>query len=144
MLQSPDITISFLAPYLAIDRHIEKHKAEYYVVLNRCSGGIFSNNPAEYNIEYFVLFMIKILEESLNDIAIYRKKYKSLQTLSGSAIKVLDCFKEHPELRLSTALICNSTLLPRRTVINALNSLLLEGLVQRYGKGSAVKYQLAF
>jgi hypothetical protein len=144
MLQSVDITISSIAHFLAIDRHIEKHKEEYYAVLNLCSGGAFSNDPTTYNIEYFLLFMIKILEESLDDIAIYRTKYQSLRFLSDSAIKVLACFKERPELRLNTALICKATLLPRRTVINALNSLLLKELVQKYGKGSAVKYQLVF
>ncbi|MFN7094762.1 MAG: hypothetical protein ACK4M7_05295, partial [Burkholderiales bacterium] len=95
-------------------------------------------------IDYFLNFMIKILAESLNDIDIYRKKITALNSLSESSNKVLSCFKEHPELRLNTKRISTETKLPRRTVINALNTLLKIGLVQKYGKGAAVRYQLTF
>ncbi len=144
LLQSPDELISYIAPYLAIDRHIERHKMEYYMVLNRCSNGMYSNDPKAYKIEYFLNFMLKVLEESLNDITFYRDKYLSINTLSEAATKVLACFKEHPELRLSTKLICNDIGLPRRTVVNALNTLLAEKLIQRYGKGAGIRYQLTF
>ncbi|MBA8667917.1 Fic family protein [Holosporaceae bacterium 'Namur'] len=144
LLQSPDELISYVAPYLAIDRHIEQHKIEYYMVLNRCSNGVYSNDPRDYKIEYFLIFMIKVLEESLNDISFYRNKYLSINTLSDAAIKVLNCFKENPELRLSTKLILSETELPRRTIVNALNTLLSEKLIQKYGKGASIKYQLTF
>lgn len=144
MLQSPDPIISYLAPYLAIDRHIELHKSEYYFVLNRCSNGVYSNNPSEYKIELFLNFMIKILEESLNDITIYRDRYKLLKMLPNAASLVLDCFKEHPEIRLSNKNIVEETSLPRKTVINSLYTLLNGGLIQKYGKGPSVRYQICF
>jgi hypothetical protein len=45
--------------------------------------------------------MLKILKESIEGIAIYRKKFQSEQKLSNAASVILACFKEYPELRLS-------------------------------------------
>ncbi len=144
LLQSPNPVIAYLANYLAIDRHIERHKAEYYLVLNRCSDGQYSIDPKQYKIEHFLHYMIKILEEALADIEVYRKKYAALQTLSISSQKVLSCFKEHPELRLTTRAICEELNLPRRTVINALTKLMDAKMIHRFGKGAGVHYQLIF
>jgi len=144
LLQSPDTPIATLAPYLAIDRQIEKHRAEYYAVLNRCSGGQFKLDPQQYHIEHFMQFMLKVLNEALEDIDFYHNQYVAKQKLSQSASTVLTCFKEHPEIRLTTKLICTQTHLPRRTVINALNALLAGQFIQRYGQGAGVRYQLLF
>lgn len=144
ILQAPGKTVSSLARYMAIDRHIERHKEEYYLTLNRCSAGKFSQNPKRYDIQYFLLFMIQIVEESLNDIETYEKKHNSIQTLSPSALKVLDCFKDIPEIRLQTKEICEITRLPRRTIAHVLSTLLKAQLIQKYGKGAGVRYQLIF
>jgi Fic family protein len=144
LLQSQNTSLSTVARYLPIDRSIEKYKEEYYFVLNRCSGGDFKQDPQEYKIHYFMEFMLKIILDSLGSIDLYREKYYALQTLSDSALKVLTCFKEHPEIRLNTQRIANATNLPLRTAAYALTSLLKSRLIQRSGKGSATKYQLAF
>ncbi len=144
LLQSQDISLAYVSRFLAIDRHIEQHKEEYYWVLHRCSNGKFSVNPKKYHVENFFNFMIKVLIESLNDIEINHKKYHVLRSLSTSAQAVLQCFKEKPESRLQTNQICSLIKIPRRTVINSLNTLLKHGLIQRYGQGAGSRYQLIF
>jgi Fic family protein len=144
LLHSSNQALATVARYLAIDRQIEKHKEEYYFVLDACSGGKFSQDATKYKIEYFLAFMLKMLEKSLFDTEVYRKKYASVRGLSGAALKVLQCFKNFPELRLTSQKICAETLLPRRTVNNALNKLLVFGLIQKYGQGAGVQYQITF
>ena len=63
LLQSGNQALATMARYLAIDRQIEKHKEEYYFVLNACSNGRFSENPGDYKMEYFLNFIIKIFEK---------------------------------------------------------------------------------
>lgn len=144
LLQSTDKVYATVAQYLAIDRYIEKHKAEYYLTLNRCSEGSFRQDPHLYQIGYFLTFMLKVLLEAFEGILFYRERYKALQKLSPSAARVLACFKEHPEIRLQTHLICIETSLPRRTVLHALKSLSEHHLIQRYGQGAASRYQWMF
>jgi Fic family protein len=144
ILQSSQPILSNIARYLSIDRQIEKHKEEYYFVLNRCSNGKFSQNPSEYKIGYFLRFMFKIIAEAVADIEIYQNKYRKEQTLSPSATRVLSCFRDNPETRLTTKLIIEMTDLPRRTVGNALSDLLQSGLIQKYGQGAGVRYQITF
>lgn len=66
--------------------------------------------------------MVKILIESLHGIEINPQKYHALNGLSFSAQTVLQCFKERPESKLQTNQICSLTKIPRRTVINCLNT----------------------
>lgn len=143
-LQSPDDSISSVVPYLAIDRHIEKHKADYYLVLQQCSDGIFNPDSTEYKMEVFIKYMIRVLSEALDDIELFLKKFAAITSLSVAATQVLSCFKEHPEIRLNTQKICEALKIPRRTVVNALNTLLGIGLIQKYGKGAGTRYQLVF
>jgi Fic family protein len=144
LLQSQNKALSNIAKYLAIDRYIEKHKEEYYFILRRCSDGKFQQDPRVYKINYFLDFMVKILQESLNGIETYRKKFHSLQKLSETAGTVLSVFKEHPEMRLNTKKISEETSFPERTVVYALSTLLKNKLIQKYGQGRATKYQLTF
>lgn len=144
LLQCHDEPLRVLSDYLAIDRQIEKYKADYYHVLNRCSKGIYQQNPKKYHIEYFLSYMLKIMEASLKDIKIYKAKFDSLKDLSANALLILNCFKNQPELKLSTKDLCEQTELPRRTVIYSLNALVKHHFIQRYGKGRAVSYQLVF
>lgn len=145
MLHAPDKNLNFVAPYLAIDRQIEKVRAEYYIVLRQCSGGVFKQAPKEYRIEIFLNFMLKMIERSLNqDIDVYAKKYKNFATLSDKAKKVLECFREYPETRLKSGKIVEFTNIPRRTVTRALQELVKLEFLQQWGKGSDVRYQLVF
>lgn len=144
LLHSPYVPMAHLARYLAIDRQIERHKEEYYTVLNRCSGGRFVSDPAAYQVEYFLAFMMKVVEASLADIDVYRRRYGAFRDLSPSALKVLDCFRGRPEIRLQTQEICKATGLPRRTVVSVLAKLHKAELVQKYGQGAGVRYQLVF
>jgi len=56
-----------LAPYLPIDRHIEKQREDYYITLKRCSGGKFNADPTAYDYEHFLRIMIKAIFRSLDD-----------------------------------------------------------------------------
>lgn len=144
LLQSSQPTLSLVARYLAIDRQIEKHKEEYYFVLNQCSNGRFSQDPTAYQINHFLGFMIKVMREAVSDIDVYREKYRQERLLSESATLVLSCFRDNPQIRMTTKIIMESTGMPRRTVGNALTKLVAAGLVQSYGQGAGVRYQLTF
>lgn len=144
LLQSKSETISFVSSYLSIDRYIEKHKEEYYFVLNRCSDGKFKQDPKEYNISYFLKFMIKVLKESIQGIEHTKQKFQSEQGLHESAVLVLQCFKNYPEIRLTTGQIIEQSGLARRTIVYALNTLLDLKLIQKYGKQNTARYQLTF
>ncbi|MCX6112736.1 MAG: Fic family protein [Proteobacteria bacterium] len=145
LLQSNDEGLKATVPYISIDRQIEKHKEEYYMVLRKCSGGKFLNDPRKYKYEYFLNFMIKILKASLgNDIDYYVSRYNSYVALSDTAQKVLKCFKEHPEQRLQTKDIMKLTGIPRRSVIHSINVLSKASFLQKKGSGPTIKYQLTF
>jgi len=88
--------------------------------------------------------MIKVISEAVADIDIYQKKYQKEQSLSPSATSVLSCFRDNPETRLTTKLLIEMTDLPRRTIGNALSDLLKSGLIQKYGQGAGVRYQITF
>ncbi len=144
LLQCPDPHVSFVARYLSIDRQIEKHKEDYYFVLNRCSDGKYKLDPKKYHIEYFLSFMTKTLDKALKDVDFYQKKFRASLELSIGASQVLACFKDLPEKKLQTRELVKRTNLPRRTVSNALVALLKNGFIQKYGKGAAVRYQIIF
>lgn len=144
MLQSPDESLRVIAPYLPIDRHIEKQRADYYTVLRRCSGGKFHPNPSTYDLEPFLRFMMKATKNAFEDFAFYRRRYLALEHLSPATMLVLNCFKEHPETKLQRKDILGATKLPRATVTLALKTLSLEGFIQRQGRGAGVRYYLVF
>lgn len=144
LLQSKDIALSELVKYLAIDRQIEKHKEEYYFVLNKCSKGKYYQDSTQYNIEYFLIFMLKVMENALQDIEIYRLKYKSYRLLSEAGLKVYNCFQDNPENKLRIQKIHEVTDLPKRTINYAITALLQGKLIQKYGQGAGTKYQITF
>jgi len=145
MLHSPDESLSFVAPYLAIDRQIEKVRPEYYIVLRQCSGGIYRPDPTEYKIERFLNFMLKMMERSLTgDIKYYHDKYIAYQKLGPRAVKTLKCFREHPETTQTTGALAGETGMNRRTVIRSLHELTDAGFLQELGKGPGTHYQLIF
>lgn len=144
LLHSKSEVILFVSRYLAIDRFVEKHKQEYYFTLNRCSEGKFRPDPKDYNIEYFLIFMIKVLKEAIENISTLRERYRKERLLSPSASKVFDCFKEFPEIRLTPKKIEENTKIPQRTITYCLNDLLKKNLIQKYGQGAGTRYQLVF
>jgi Fic family protein len=144
LLQSDSTVVSTVSRYLAIDRYIERHKEEYYAVLNRCSEGQFRQNPKDYKIQYLLKFMIKILHKAIEGIKVSKQKFELERKLSEVATTVFNCFKEQAEIRLNTGKIIEQTGLPRRTVVYALNTLLEYQLIQKYGQGAGVQYQLIF
>lgn len=145
LLQSTDENLKAVVPYIAVDRHIEKTKEEYYLVLRRCSGGTFSHDHYTYKTSYFLIYMLKVLGEALkNDIDYYSHRYTAYVNLSEIPRRVLECFKEHPEMKLGLKDVVEETKHARRTAIYALNVLLREGFVQKSGRARAAKYQLTF
>ena len=145
LLHCPDKKLSSVAYYSAIDRHIEQHKQEYYIVLNQCSLEV-NTSKISLNIKFtfFLRFMIKILKESMADIDFYSKRAKVYKKLSESARKVLLCFRERAEEKLKTNDILQESKLPKRTITNALKILTNEEFIARYGQGAATYYRLIF
>lgn len=144
LLQSDDAFLSGIAPFIAIDRHIEQNKSLYYSTLHQCSGGKFSPEPKKYNPEPLAWFFVKILTESLEDISYYRERFRNQQRLSESAMTVLLSFKTNPESRLKVADIVKETGLARRTVQYSLNRLAEQKFLQKLGHGAGTRYQLIF
>lgn len=145
LLQSGDKNLSAVIPYVALDRHIEKRKEEYYLALKSCSNGKFCEDSKKYKIHYFLSFLLKVLKEAIgHDIDFYAAKHNAHQNFSSTAKTVLACFEEHPERKLSTKDIIQQTRLPRRTAIYSIGKLAEAGFLQKYGKGAATEYQLVF
>jgi Fic family protein len=67
-----------------------------------------------------------------------------LRALSETALKVLACFKAHPEERLAVASIESMTGLPRRTIQYALKRLANRQFLTQLGKGAGSRYQWVF
>ena len=144
LLQAPSEKLANVIFHIAVDRHIERHKEEYYIVLNQCSDGKFSIDPTQYKMEYFLKYMIKILDGALGDVDFYIARVQAYQKLSESALKVLNCFRDLPENRIKPKRIREETGLPPRTVTNSLETLLKGEFIQRYAQGSATYYQILF
>lgn len=145
LLQSSDDGLRTIVPYISIDRHIERHREEYYLVLRRCSEGRFLQNPNDYKIEYFLKFMLKIIEEAIkSDIDFYHDKHMAFVKLPQSQRKVLSIFKEHPEKKLSPKDISAEIKIPERTLLHALEKLIEKGFLQKSGTRPSMWYQLTF
>lgn len=144
LLQSDDQYLARIVPYIAIDRHIEQNRIQYYSVLHQCSNGRYRPDAREYDYEPLVWFFLKMIEAALEDVSVYRQRYRALQQLSETAQKVLACFKAAPETRLQIADIVTATDLPRRTAQYALKGLTEKGFLQRLGQGAGARYQLVF
>lgn len=144
LLQANHTSFNTLIPLIAIDRHIETRKEEYYLTLNRCSDGVYKQDPTEYHMGYFLKFMLKVMEEALGDVRLYYQRFRHIQMLSQSAARVYECFQNFPEVRLNNLKIVEETQLPRRTVAYCLTQLVDLGLIQKYGIGAGVRYQMVF
>ncbi|MEA3546854.1 MAG: Fic family protein [Thermodesulfobacteriota bacterium] len=144
LLQSDDKYLCRIVPYLAIDRQIEKNKALYYKVLHQASKGEFFQDYKRYHYNSLARFFIRIMENGLQDIVVYRTRYANLQKLSESARRVLDCFKSSPEKLLKVSDIERQTALPRRTIQYNLKKMKDMDFLQHLGSGAGSRYQLIF
>jgi len=144
LLQSNDKYLKEIAPYIAIDRHIEQNRPLYYTTLHQCSEGRFHQDPQKYKIGLLAWFFVKIFRSSLSDIEVYRTRYAQLQKLSQSTLVVLDCFKSSPEKRLKVGDIEKDTGIARRTVQYALQKLTQKAFIQKLGQKAGTRYQLIF
>ena len=144
LMNSEDKYFSNLIPYLALDREIEKTRSEYYLVLRKCSGGLFNIDPTRYNYNFFLDYMLKVITASVDNILFYSQKFEDYNLLSETDIKIYNCFKEKPEKNLQTKDIVGELTIPRRTAIYSLNKLVERGFLQIIGKGAGVRYKLVF
>jgi Fic family protein len=132
------------ALYCAIDRTIEQSRKKYYFVLQSCSDGKFSPDPAEYSYGVFLNYIIDVLTKSAHNFHHYSAKFDHYCELSQTALKILECFRNEPEQSLSTGALIEQARAPRRTVIYSLNLLLKKDFIQRLGRGAAIRYRLVF
>jgi Fic family protein len=144
LLQSNDKYLADVTPYIAVDRHIEQNKQQYYFVLHQCSEGIFRPDPSDYEYEPLLVFFLGIMVDALRDIDTYRDRYARLLQLSQTATTILENFRSSPSARLAVAELVEKAKLPRRTIQYALKTLVEQEFIQRLGRGAGSRYQLIF
>jgi Fic family protein len=144
LMHGDDPALQSIIRFISIDRQIERHRALYYTSLQHASNGHYKSNPKDYHLEPLAWFFLKMMDHALGDISVLRKRYKALKRLSESATRVLACFKLFPERRFTPAELIEDTGLVRRTVQNALRSLVDAEIIQRLGAGRGTRYQLIF
>jgi len=144
LLQSGDKYLEKVMPYIALDRKIEQNKAQYYTVLQQCSGGQYQPDPTAYHYDGLINYLLKVIDAALDDINVYREKFRHLKQLSASAVTVLDCFKTSPQKQLKVAELETITGLPRRTIQLALKTLTEQKFLQKLGQAAGSRYQLVF
>lgn len=145
LLQSKDVCLKEVIPYIALDRHIESNKEQYYLALRQCSGGCFSQDPKNYQIHFFLNFLLKMLKQSINhDIDFYFQKHKRYQKLPDGPRTIYHCFKEYPEKKLGLKDLMELIDMPRQTILYGLKRLVAENFLQKLGRQPQTKYQLTF
>jgi len=144
LLHSDNPDLIKILNLLPIDRHIEKNREEYYLVLRQASEGNYLADPTKYNYLPFIDFILKCTKSAFQDIEYYQLKYSNLQSLTKSELTVLSTFKEQPETRLQTKQVVKASNLARSTVSDCLRKLIVLGFIQKTGRGQATSYQLIF
>jgi Fic family protein len=144
LLQSDDKYLTAVVSNISIDRHIERNKMQYYTVLEQCSNGKYKQDSSEYQYDNLVFFFLKMFNDAIEDITLYRKRYANYLSLSETALTVLNCFKSSPEKRLKIADVEAEITIPRRTIQYALKTLSEKQFLQKLGDGTASRYQLIF
>jgi Fic family protein len=144
LLHSDNPYLRDITPFIAIDRQIERKKSFYYSVLYQCSKGKFNPDPSGYDYLPITRFLVKVVEEALRDVDVYRDKYTKFTKLSETAYTVLKSFKASPESKLRVSELVEAISLPRRTIQYALKTLTEKGFLQRLGSGAGSRYQLIF
>ena len=145
LLQSKEDCLREVSPYISLDRHIESNKEQYYLVLRQCSGGHFSQDPKNYQIHFFLNFLLKMLKISIrHDIDFYFQKHKRYQKLPNGPRSIYHCFRENPEKKLGLKDLTGLIDMPRQTILYGLKKLVAEGFLQKMGHQPQTKYQAAF
>ncbi len=144
LLNSEEECFSKVISLIALDRSIEQTRSQYYTVLRKCSGGEFKPRPTDYQIGYFLNYMVERMSKSLDHLKHYAQKYDYYIQLTDSTLQVLNAFKEAPEYPLTTNLIQATLNMPRRTVIFCLNNLIEKGFIRQLGKSTGTRYTLCF
>ncbi len=144
LMQGDDPALQRAVRFISIDRQIERHRPLYYITLQQASNGTFRADPRAYALEPLAWFFLKMMDLSLKDVTVLRQRYSALQRLSESATRVLASFRLAPERRLTPAALMSETGLVRRTVQNALRTLVEARFIQRLGAGRGTRYQLVF
>ncbi len=65
----------------------DREAIHHYAWISQCSDGKFAIDPKDYKIEYFLRYMIKVLQGSLNDIDFYIKRVDSFKKLFISKLE---------------------------------------------------------
>ncbi len=61
LLQTDDVDLAAVMPYLALDRRIEQNRAQYYAVLHEASHGVFQADPSAYRYEALAWFFVRMV-----------------------------------------------------------------------------------
>ena len=133
-----------VTPFLAIDRFLEQNRSRYYQVLALASGGKYRQNPQEYNLEPLLKFNLRAVRAAIENAEDQIKSIEAIFQLPPAAAKILDAFRGKPEQRLSRRQVVEIVGLPVRTVARSLTLLTERNLLQKYGRGAGVTYQLVF
>ncbi len=144
LISTDEACFQEIVPYLGLDRNIEKTRKEYYLMLRKCSNGVFSVDSTKYQYQYLLDYFCKILLDSLKNIDFYAQKYDNYLQLSNTAFKVLACFKSEPEITMQTKDLVFKLNIPRRTIIYSLETLVEKNFLQKLGQGAGLRYKLIF
>ncbi|HCC24032.1 MAG TPA: hypothetical protein DEP85_00765 [Holosporales bacterium] len=144
LMQGDDPALKEVVRFISIDRQIERNRPLYYSALRAVSEGRYQANPENYKLEPLAWFFLKMTKDAINEVTLLRQRYAAMTRLSETAHMVLTCFKSSPEKRLGLSELIKETGLVRRTVQNALVSLVKAGFLQRLGLGPSSRYQLIF
>ena len=144
LMQGDDPALKEVVRFISIDRQIERNRPLYYAALRAVSEGRYQANPENYKLEPLAWFFLKMTKDAINEVTLLRQRYAAMTRLSETAHMVLTCFKSSPEKRLGLSELIKETGLVRRTVQNALVSLVKAGFLQRLGLGPSSRYQLIF
>ena len=144
LLRDAGPQLAEVIPYLAIDRHIEKYKPEYYISLAQTSKGRFKRDPKEYKFQFFFDYILKIMIESLDDVKFYAQRFKAYDALSSPMKNVLNCFQQHPEIALQARHILQRVDVSRDTLTYCLRVLVQKKFLYRRGQKAGTHYELIF
>ncbi|MCB9228133.1 MAG: Fic family protein [Deltaproteobacteria bacterium] len=133
-----------VTPFLSIDRFLEQNRSRYYQVLALVSGGKYRQNPQEYNFEPFLKFNLRAVRAAIENAEGQIESIQIVLQLPPAAAKILEAFRGEPGQRLSRRQVVEIVDLPVRTVARSLALLTEKNLLQKYGRGAGVAYQLVF
>ncbi len=124
-------------PYVALERIIEIHKADYYIALRRSQATFGTQNES---IQEWTTYFLESLEEQAVSATKLLERSNLILHLSPSHKKVWDIFQKDTH-DLTPKIIMELTGVPRGTLEQAINKLLQLKLIERVGLGRSTKYR---